>query len=93
MISANPVNPIVAFIYGFTFLVPFAGMIVSPSSGSIVLELSRVFAVLVYAPDHMGCAKNSLAANLPPALAGTGHYSNDNKRAPHPSINIRGKNG
>jgi hypothetical protein len=51
LIGANPVNPIVAFIYGFTFLFlfPFAGMIASPSSGSIVLELSAVFAMLVYA--------------------------------------------
>ena len=51
LIGANPVNPIVAFIYGFTylFLFPFAGMIASPSSGSIVLELSSVFAMLVYA--------------------------------------------
>ena len=51
LISANPMNPIVAFIYGFTFLFlfPFAGMIASPSSGSIVLELSSVFAMLVYA--------------------------------------------
>jgi hypothetical protein len=51
LIGANPVNPIVAFIYGFTFLFlfPFAGMIASPSSGSTVLELSSVFAMLVYA--------------------------------------------
>ena len=51
LIGANPVNPIVAFIYGFTFLFlfPFAGMIASPTSGSIVLELSSVFAMLVYA--------------------------------------------
>ena len=51
LISANPVSPIVAFIYGFThlFLFPFEGMIASPSSGSIVLELSSIFAMLVYA--------------------------------------------
>jgi hypothetical protein len=51
LISANPASPIVAFIYGFTylFLFPFAGMIASPSSGSNVLELSSVFAMLVYA--------------------------------------------
>lgn len=51
LIGANPVNPIVAFIYGLTFLslFPFAGMIASPSSGSTVLELSSVFAMLVYA--------------------------------------------
>ena len=51
LIAANSANPIVAFIYGFTylFLFPFAGMIASPSSGTIVLELSSVFAMLVYA--------------------------------------------
>jgi hypothetical protein len=51
LIGANPASPIVAFVYGFTylFLFPFAGMIASPSSGSIVLELSSVFAMLVYA--------------------------------------------
>ena len=51
LIGANPVNPIVAFIYGFTFLFlfPFAGMIASPTSGSSLLDLSSVFAMLVYA--------------------------------------------
>lgn len=51
LIGANPASPIVAFIYGFThlFLFPFAGMIASPSSGSTVLELSSVFAMLAYA--------------------------------------------
>jgi len=51
LIAANPANPIVALIYGFTylFLFPFASMIASPSSGSTVLELSSVFAMLAYA--------------------------------------------
>jgi YGGT family len=51
LVGANPASPIVALIYGFTylFLFPFAGMIASPSSGSILLELSSVFAMLVYA--------------------------------------------
>ena len=51
LIGANPASPIVDLIYGFTylFLFPFADMIASPSSGSIVLELSSVFAMLVYA--------------------------------------------
>jgi hypothetical protein len=51
LIGANPVSPIVTLIYGFTslFLFPFEGMIASPSSGSIVLELSSVFAMLIYA--------------------------------------------
>ena len=51
LIGANPASPIVALIYGFTylFLFPFESMIATPSSGSIVLELSSFFAMLVYA--------------------------------------------
>jgi len=51
LVGANPASPIVGLIYGFTylFLFPFAGMIASPTSGSTVLELSSVFAMLVYA--------------------------------------------
>ena len=51
LIGANPGSPIVALIYGFTslFLFPFEGMIATPSSGSIVLELSSFFAMLIYA--------------------------------------------
>ena len=51
LVGANPESPIVALIYGFTylFLFPFEGMIATPSSGSIVLELSSFFAMLVYA--------------------------------------------
>jgi hypothetical protein len=51
LIGANPASPIVALIYGFTslFLFPFVGMIATPSSGSIVLELSSFFAMLIYA--------------------------------------------
>ena len=51
LIGANPDSPIVALIYGFTylFLFPFAGVVGSPTSGSIVLELSSMFAMVVYA--------------------------------------------
>jgi hypothetical protein len=51
LIGANPDSPIVALIYGFTylFLFPFAGVIGSPTSGSMVLELSSMFAMVVYA--------------------------------------------
>jgi hypothetical protein len=51
LIGANPESPIVALIYGLTFLFlfPFEGMVAAPSSGSIVLELSSFFAMLIYA--------------------------------------------
>src|SRR6202142_2172142 len=50
LIGANPNSPIVALIYGFTylFLFPFAGLIGSPTAGNMVLELSSMFAMLIY---------------------------------------------
>ena len=51
LIGANPDSPIVAMIYGFTylFLFPFEGMTVTPSAGGMVLELSSFFAMAIYA--------------------------------------------
>jgi len=50
VIGANPNSPIVTFIYGFTslFLSPFKNLIGSPTSGNMVLEISSMFAVLIY---------------------------------------------
>ena len=50
LIGANPDSPIVALIYGFTnlFLFPFTGLIASPTAGNMVLELSSMFAMLIY---------------------------------------------
>lgn len=50
LIGANPESPIVALVYGFTylFLFPFEGMIASPTAGNMVLELSSMFAMLIY---------------------------------------------
>jgi len=51
LIGANPNSAIVALIYGITylFLFPFTGLIGSPSAGGMVLELSSMFAMLIYA--------------------------------------------
>ena len=51
VIGANPDSPIVAMIYGITslFLIPFVGLIESPTVGSMVLEISSLFAIAVYA--------------------------------------------
>ncbi len=51
LIGANPESPIVAMIYGFTalFLFPFTNLIGSPAAGGMVLELSSMFAMLIYA--------------------------------------------
>src|SRR5512144_1395203 len=50
LIGANPASPIVALIYGLTyvFLFPFQGMVATPSTGNMVLELSSLFAMLIY---------------------------------------------
>jgi len=51
LIAANPASPIAAAIYGFThlFLLPFAGLTATPSAGGMVLELSTMIAMVVYA--------------------------------------------
>lgn len=51
LIAANPESPIAVFIYGFTslFLLPFAGLTATPTAGGIVLELSTMIAMVVYA--------------------------------------------
>jgi hypothetical protein len=50
LIGANPSSPIVALIYGVTylFLFPFTGLIGSPTVGNMVLEISSMFAIVVY---------------------------------------------
>jgi hypothetical protein len=50
LIGANPNSPIVALIYGFTylFLFPFTGVVGSPTAGNMVLELSSMFAMVIY---------------------------------------------
>ena len=51
LIGANPESPIVALIYGLTFLFlfPFEGLVASPTFGGMVLEISSMFAMLIYA--------------------------------------------
>jgi len=51
LIGANPASPIAVFIYGFTslFLFPFTGLIGTPAVGNMVLEVSSMIAMVVYA--------------------------------------------
>lgn len=51
LIGANPENFLVALIYGLTglFLYPFTGLVQSQAIGKMMLEISSMFAVVVYA--------------------------------------------
>ena len=51
LIGANPDSGFAILVYGFSniFLFPFAGLTVAPSSGGMVLEVSSVIAMVVYA--------------------------------------------
>ena len=51
LIGANPDNNFARFVYDAAgvFLAPFFGLVGSPSSGSIVLEVPSLIAMLVYA--------------------------------------------
>jgi len=51
LIGANAASPIAVFIYGFTsiFLLPFQGLTGTPEAGGMVLEISSIIAMVVYA--------------------------------------------
>ncbi len=51
LIDANPANPFAMLVYNFTalFLAPFNGLVPSPAVGGMVLEVSSIIAILVYA--------------------------------------------
>ena len=51
LIVANPESPFAAFIYNISgfFLFPFAGLVGTPTSGGMELEISSIIAMLVYA--------------------------------------------
>jgi hypothetical protein len=50
LISANPGNAFVDFIYNVTavFVAPFMGIVTDPQSGGAVLEINSIIAMLVY---------------------------------------------
>ncbi len=50
LIGANPSSPITALIYSFTslFLAPFTGLTAAPAVGGMVLEISTLFAMLIF---------------------------------------------
>ena len=51
LIAANPNTPFVSLIYGISdlFLWPFAGLTATPSANGMVLEISSLVAMIVYA--------------------------------------------
>jgi YggT family protein len=51
LIAANPANPFAALVYGLTdlFLWPFYGLTITPAVNGMVLELSSLIAMVVYA--------------------------------------------
>jgi hypothetical protein len=59
LIAVNPENAIASLLYSFTdlFLLPFAGLTSTPSSGGMVLEISSVIAMVVYALIGWAAAK------------------------------------
>jgi hypothetical protein len=59
LFAANAANPMASLLYGFTdvFLFPFAGLMPTPASGGMVLEISSVVAMVVYALIGWALAK------------------------------------
>jgi hypothetical protein len=59
LIAVNPENALASLLYAFTglFLLPFAGLTSTPSSGGMVLEISSLIAMVVYALLGWAAAK------------------------------------
>ena len=51
LIGANAANPFAGLLYGLTdvFLAPFVGLTGTPAAGGMVLEISSLIAMIVYA--------------------------------------------
>jgi hypothetical protein len=51
LLGANPANPFATLLYNFTgaFLVPFIGLTPTPAAAGMVMEVSTVIAMVVYA--------------------------------------------
>ena len=51
LLGANPANPFAIMLYNFTgvFLVPFMGLTPTPAAAGMVMEVSTVIAMVVYA--------------------------------------------
>lgn len=59
LIAVNPANSLASFLYRLTDLVlrPFAGLTATPSAGDMVLEISTLIAMIIYALLGWGLVK------------------------------------
>ncbi len=95
LIGANPDSPIVALIYGFTylFLFPFTGLVGSPAAGNMVLELSSMFAMVVYGLIAFAVERVVWLIFYRPRGPVVGTTQTTTSEHHIQSINRRGKNG
>jgi YggT family protein len=56
LMAANPENLFAVFVYNvsYLFVFPFMGLTMTPQAGGIVLELSSIIAMMVYALAFFG---------------------------------------
>jgi uncharacterized membrane protein len=74
LIAANPASGFAVFIYGITkpFIAPFALLVGTPTSGGMILEVTTLIAMAVYALFFWGVVRViRIAANRPIARTAT----------------------
>jgi len=74
LIAANPASGFAVFIYGITkpFIAPFALLVGTPTSGGMILEVTTLIAMAVYALFFWGVVSViRIAANRPIARTAT----------------------
>ncbi len=59
LIAANPGSGFAAFMYGITgpFIAPFAGLVGTPTSGGVILEVTTLIAMAIYALIFWGVVR------------------------------------
>jgi len=74
LIAANPASGFAVFIYGITkpFIAPFALLVGTPTAGGVILEVTTLIAIAIYALFFWGVVSViRIAANRPIARTAT----------------------
>ncbi len=85
MIGANPQNSFASLVYNFTalFLAPFNGLVPTPAAGPMVLEVSSIIAILVYALVAWAIIRLLWLLFYQPSTRSVSRYERETDRSTH----------
>ena len=82
LIGANAANAFASFIYNITaiFLAPFSGLTATPAAGGMVLEISSIIAMIVYALIAWAVIQLMWVLFYHPSARTVSHYTRERDR-------------